>query len=537
MDDDVDRNIDNYSLNELLTILNLPSVNILTASEINQTCEKIINKLNREKKYELVNFFEKARQKLLNLISSSPSQNQDEEEEEDEEEEGEDDEYDAAYNNDQEKISPIFPPQTNNPNEMNKYTNRDNTVKVENETSHFVMQQQRIGVIDSRPIPIIQGNLNPNLTNIVRRLVSIDSQYRQNILPYANGDINAPSYNTDYTLDLTDTLSKVTSLRLNSIQLPTTWYTFDYNLGNTCFLCDFSGITSIIDISAGNYKITDLIASLNTQLNNKGLTDIDISYNANTGKINFNNTSSTLSALLTFYQNGGNNICVTNSCIGGQKINQHLGWNLGFRREPDSSGNITVSLPPNSVTQADAIIDVYGPKYLLLVLDDYNNNHLNQSLVNISNTQNKLDIPTYYNSYTKNQKIPDSVVCVPVNLNNGETRNIAMLNKTFPRTLTQAQLYSTNEIIANRKATLNNRTFGPTNSDMFALIPLNGITSLRPDPYIVFSPTLIDSQRSYFGPVNIDRFRVRLLDDKGNLVNLNDNDWSFSLIVEQLYQY
>jgi hypothetical protein len=30
---------------------------------------------------------------------------------------------------------------------------------------------------------------------------------------------------------------------------------------------------------------------------------------------------------------------------------------------------------------------------------------------------------------------------------------------------------------------------------------------------------------------------VRLLDDKGNLVNLNDNDWSFSLIVEQLYQY
>ena len=46
MDDDVDRNINNYSLNELLTILNLPSLNILTASEINQTCGKIINKLN-----------------------------------------------------------------------------------------------------------------------------------------------------------------------------------------------------------------------------------------------------------------------------------------------------------------------------------------------------------------------------------------------------------------------------------------------------------------------------------------------------------
>ena len=112
-----------------------------------------------------------------------------------------------------------------------------------------------------------------------------------------------------------------------------------------------------------------------------------------------------------------------------------------------------------------------------------------------------------------------------------------MLTKSFPRTLTQAQLYSTNEILANRKVALNNRTIGPTNSDIFALIPLSGITNLRPDPYVVFGPPLQDSTRTYFGPVNIDRMRVRLLDDKGNLVNLNDNDWSFSLSVEQLYQY
>jgi len=30
---------------------------------------------------------------------------------------------------------------------------------------------------------------------------------------------------------------------------------------------------------------------------------------------------------------------------------------------------------------------------------------------------------------------------------------------------------------------------------------------------------------------------VRLLDDKGNLVNLHDVDWSFTLLIEQLYQY
>lgn len=514
----MDTNLDNYSTDELLTILNLPDLNLLTPQKINQTCEKIISRMNREKKYELAKFFEKARQKLLYLIQQ---QNDIEENDDDE-----NDEYDSAYD-EQRQIPQLFPSQTNHPKEMEKYTLRNNEIKVEDETSHFSMTQKRIGVIQSHPVPIVQGNLNPNLTNVVRRSVCIDSQFRQNILPYANGDTNAPSYNTDYTLDLTDTLSKVVSLRLNSIQIPTSWYAFDYNLGNTCFDC--SG--TIIDISSGNYTATQLVNILNTQLQPL---NIDMSYNINTGKIDFSNNN-THDTYLTFYKNGGVSFCQY-SCTGGQKINQNMGWNLGFRREPDPLGNITVKLPQQSITYADVILNVYGPKYFLLVLDDYNNNHLNQSLVNISNTQFKLDIPNYYNNYTKNQKVND-ISCVEVNLNNTEIRNIPMLIQTFPRTLTQAQLYSTNEIIANRKATLNNRTYGPTNSDIFALIPLNGITSLRPEPYVVFGPPLQDSQRSYFGPVNIDRFRVRLLDDKGNLVNLNDNDWSFSLVVEQLYQY
>jgi hypothetical protein len=39
--------------------------------------------------------------------------------------------------------------------------------------------------------------------------------------------------------------------------------------------------------------------------------------------------------------------------------------------------------------------------------------------------------------------------------------------------------------------------------------------------------------RNYIKPTNIERLSVALLDDKGNLVNLYDNDWSFTLILEQ----
>ena len=55
--------------------------------------------------------------------------------------------------------------------------------------------------------------------------------------------------------------------------------------------------------------------------------------------------------------------------------------------------------------------------------------------------------------------------------------------------------------------------------------------------YIEFGGSLQDNKRIYFGPVNIERMRVKLMDDKGNTVNMNGADWSVTLISENLYQY
>ena len=48
---------------------------------------------------------------------------------------------------------------------------------------------------------------------------------------------------------------------------------------------------------------------------------------------------------------------------------------------------------------------------------------------------------------------------------------------------------------------------------------------------------IVSEPRRYFGPVDIDRMAVKLLDDKGNVLNLNGNDWCFTLVCESLYQY
>jgi hypothetical protein len=45
----------------------------------------------------------------------------------------------------------------------------------------------------------------------------------------------------------------------------------------------------------------------------------------------------------------------------------------------------------------------------------------------------------------------------------------------------------------------------------------------------------IYKQRDYFGPVNIQKLHIRLLDNFGRPLPLNENDFSMTLEMEQIY--
>lgn len=494
----MDTNVENYSINELQTLFDLQDD--ASDRDINNAAIKIINKMTAEGKMTIVTFIEQARDKLLeHFMDLSETQlNEDERTNE---------QFDAATTLGN-WWQHQYPQQPNNPTQNQKLTDRTQKVQFFDST-HQQMNREQIGINQSFNIPVVQGSINPNLQNLTSRIVCIDSQYRQNILPYSNNP-NTPTYNTDYTLDLSDPLTNVTSLKLYSIQIPTTWYTFDHSIGNTCL--EYSG--NIIDISDGNYSVADLSNVLNPMLSPLQLTFTGpLPY---TGKVSFTNTSST-DASMVFYTSSG--LC-QQGCGTGAKINQNLGWNLGFRIQPDSNGVIAITIPSGQTVTSDVPADTYGPKYFILVVDDFNNNHLNNGLVNIVDTTNKLSVPNYFN--------PKDVEC--------NSANQPFMVRTAPRTLTQAQLYTVNEIITNRKQTTN-RTSAPTTTDVLAIIPIQLLNNFRPGPYVQFGQALQANIRTYFGPVNIDRLRVRLVDDKGNLVNLHDNDWSFTMVVEELYQY
>jgi hypothetical protein len=376
---------------------------------------------------------------------------------------------------------------------------------------------------NSYTIPIKKDILNPNLKNTVTRLIHLDSQFRQSTASTGSS--------TDYTLDLSDPLKNVLSLRLYSIQIPFSWYIVDPAYNNHTFWFTFTDQSNRqVVMDAGNYTPTTFVDALNTSIKTAvpDISGVPVAYSQSTGKLTF--TLQTISGptieTMVFFDFEG--VLVT-----AQYVNSTLGWLMGFRES-------TVTVATTNV--ADGVLDLYGTKNLLLVIDDYNQNHVNNGLVSITETSNTLSLPSYYR--------PDLPFTVQQPINEYNTniedfgdsairtfKQLPIMQPTSPRILTQSQIYTVNEIMKNRERTMTYRMRAPTSPDIFAMIPMKHGGMKIGDVYVEFGSSLQTNMRVYFGPVNIERIRIRLLDDKGNIINLNGIDWSVTLISENLYQY
>lgn len=60
--------------------------------------------------------------------------------------------------------------------------------------------------------------------------------------------------------------------------------------------------------------------------------------------------------------------------------------------------------------------------------------------------------------------------------------------------------------------------------------------NLNPPNLVLQNYYLTATTRNYFGPVDIQKLGIQLLDEYGRVVNLRNSDWSFTLILTCLYQ-
>jgi hypothetical protein len=352
------------------------------------------------------------------------------------------------------------------------------------------------------------ANTYGNATGVVykqrtnKRVILIDSQYRQNVLDSSDKPpgFNDREFNTDYILDLSEPLVDVTSIKLNTVSIPTTWYAFDHHLGNTGFARS-NAAPDCINIQPGNYDLSGL-----TQAISKVDSTLQFEIEAHTNIVSLKNDGGAAAdSSFVYYKEGGLTDC-SKTCVGGSYVNQNLGWNLGFR-QVDSSGELSSIPLSTTFTKADVPSDTYGPKYFMLEINDYNQSHINSGIVSITDRSTR-------------------VTAINTRANKGK----------YGEKLTKAQLYTQNALITDSggKPDTSNRVYGTTSKDVLGIIPLLGLKKLRPEP-LIDDYSDINVPRIYSGPVKIDKLRIRLIDDKGNLVNLHDNDWSFTLVVEQLY--
>lgn len=212
-----------------------------------------------------------------------------------------------------------------------------------------------------------------------------------------------------------------------------------------------------------------------------------------------------------------------------------LGWILGFRNttvynlsDYGKNGDI-ISLT------GDTTVSVNLFNYFLLCLDDFNQNHLNDGLVTLSSKITEITLPSYANKY--------NYTCDPVT--GLITYNATSTDGTTYSRLTKPQLYALSEtanskrsssVISNSNISAKGYGIGPFVKDVFGLIPIKTAGLANGAVYVDYGGTLQNQERSYFGPVNIHRMSVKLVSDRGDVVDLNGSNWSFSLICEQLYQ-
>ena len=283
-------------------------------------------------------------------------------------------------------------------------------------------------------------------------------------------------------------------------------------------------------VPVGNYSSSTLYTKIGQVIGEYASPSLDMtitSYSAATGKTSMNiitptsSSPSTKEYRIRFYEDTPE--------FSQSKFNNNLGWILGFRGNTDEEyyGKMVYNVGSDGVI-SESITDLHGSRHFTLCLDDFCNTQMSNHVVGTTPSDNNVQIPSYWNAdYHQN------IMC--------ENKKVSYVRE-LPRKLTNAQLYTLNTITSNDQASLpsysansSSRLSSPTYANSLSVLPIE--TSTMTFGSTIMKEAKTSMPRVYFGPVTIDRVRVRLQDEFGNQVDMNNRDWSFTLQVTSLYQY
>lgn len=219
-------------------------------------------------------------------------------------------------------------------------------------------------------LPFKQGRINPLLRQTFMQEININTLFRPNYVTTSA---------TDYQFTMPNPIKNVVSMRLSSLEIPCCIYAISGSLKSNEFTVrayDYVGTsitndnTATFTIPDGNYTATELVNYMNSNFFNTPPYDrIVAEFDTITKRITFRPSAGATAQQLY-------DIDFRLSSNQGRPYQLNLGWMIGFRNPTYSSieegQNISTA---NSVFTAESCFSECYTKYLLLHVNDFNNNH------------------------------------------------------------------------------------------------------------------------------------------------------------------
>lgn len=393
---------------------------------------------------------------------------------------------------------------------VNTFGELKNTVSEVND--HFIINQERdvkeayaakptdglnIGSIGGAP----PGIINPINYRTIKRAVNIDSRFRPNYYQ---------SSSADQHLTLPYKFEKVINMRLASIELPLTYYAISESLGNNAFVVNWDNSGSefqnsvLVKIPDGNYQTYNI----NTP-NGSGGSEIESIMNG---------------ALLSSVA-----ITPTNSAYNGVTIQSDTSFNLRYTVDSTSGKSIfALDVSGIDATPLIDLIDSGNLDYQIVFGVDSNGiTTMNQPLPFFLGWELGYRMNMYNSgpgtALGSNIILPSAIVSEGLFYIKGP-QYIFVAIDDYNNNVNNYYVSAYSDSINNRNilAKINLSTNGNAGG-VYQTSETDGFSSQ------------INRSRNYFGPVNIEKMRITLYDEYGRIINLNNMDWSCSLMFECMY--
>lgn len=549
--------VDEYSVNELLQVLNLdpnPSVR-----QIHMATNEAIAKIKDLDHYDenIITFLEDARKKIINEYyghyyetnQSNVKKIDNKKQKNEISNISENQAYKDPYNIPSSRIS-----ERNQP-----VSDREGSIVIGSSTSDNILTD----VTDSRldrdreflqiddPIQAAKANtLNPIRRRYITSIVNIDTFLRSDYLR-----TNASNYIQEFA----EPINNVISMALSSIEMPNIWYSFsnarssnymNITFKNFNYDGDVYDVSYDITIPDGNYTSDEIVTTLNNLFryyaqNNPTVGDeyknpiyyLRMGVDNITGKTTFR-------VITQGYD-------YTNA-------DEELLFGTSPYEEYRLDGNNNICYSPDMVIEFNFLNHTQTALYNELLNRKYDPS-MNEIVYNCNNNNNTLCKPFVNNikkkAYNASSIVPEKIMFDTAGWMFGFRKPTyrMTINDTFfdPYTTSYVVIYkgflgsegiygglvntyiflSIDDFNNNYKRTVisNSENFVVSN-DILAKIPIGSGSNT-----LLVQEDKINKTREYFGPVNIKKMRIKLLDRFGNVIDLNNNNYTFTLQLTQLY--